>query len=399
MKNGIKELTVILMLSGLSLVGGVAFAVEWEMLDRFTVDGYSQFRSSVDIHSNSFTVGGSSFVVQYGQVGVGTSNPSALLHISSTAGVSGDLIVISTGGSNVIRMTGAGDIYANMFHGDISGAAGGAPPTGAAGGGLSGTYPNPGLATSQTAAVAWSGAQTFNGGASFPGSGIWNTSGNVGIGTTAPEYPLSIISGAAGKSYGDLEIKDTGTDGPFLSFHDPGSKAWSVGITNGVGDLSFRENQIAGAAVMTLQHGGNVGIGTTNPANRLVVKGTGILYNTSPVWITNGGAATDGLAIGDNGLNSYKTIDTYGGSLYLNITAGNGVSIGGNVGIGTTSPASKLDVNGRITLGDTGAQNVNLGTDGSNSIFEVQLSGGKQWEFRNDGTIWFHNGSTWAQKI
>ena len=32
----------------------------------------------------------------------------------------------------------------------------------------------------------WEGAQTFNSNTNYPGNGIWNTAGNVGIGTTSP---------------------------------------------------------------------------------------------------------------------------------------------------------------------------------------------------------------------
>lgn len=60
----------------------------------------------------------------YGNVGVGTTTPSYRLHITSAAGTGGDMLVVSTGASNVIRMTGAGEIYASKYYGDISGATG-----------------------------------------------------------------------------------------------------------------------------------------------------------------------------------------------------------------------------------------------------------------------------------
>ncbi|HVA66749.1 MAG TPA: hypothetical protein VNK24_07475, partial [Elusimicrobiota bacterium] len=66
----------------------------------------------------------------------------------------------------------------------------GVAPGGTAGGALSGSYPNPGLAASQSAAVTWSGAQTFSSGANFPNSGIWNSTG-IGIGTS-PNAELDI---------------------------------------------------------------------------------------------------------------------------------------------------------------------------------------------------------------
>jgi Collagen triple helix repeat (20 copies) len=39
----------------------------------------------------------------------------------------------------------------------------------------------------------WLAAQTFTGGANFPGSGIWNSSGNVGIGTPSPAQKLDVV--------------------------------------------------------------------------------------------------------------------------------------------------------------------------------------------------------------
>ena len=54
------------------------------------------------------------------KVGIGPDTPSARLHVSSAAGTTGDMVVISTGGTNVIRMTGGGEIFATKFIGDGS---------------------------------------------------------------------------------------------------------------------------------------------------------------------------------------------------------------------------------------------------------------------------------------
>lgn len=56
----------------------------------------------------------------YGNVGIGTGTPLYRLEISSAAGSSEDIVVISTGSSAVIRMTGAGVIRANKYYGDGS---------------------------------------------------------------------------------------------------------------------------------------------------------------------------------------------------------------------------------------------------------------------------------------
>ena len=65
-----------------SLPGGrLIHAVEFEVLDKFSVDGYSVLRGSADIPGGSFAVGGSTFVVTNGKVGIGTANPKSKLDI------------------------------------------------------------------------------------------------------------------------------------------------------------------------------------------------------------------------------------------------------------------------------------------------------------------------------
>ena len=54
------------------------------------------------------------------EVGIGEPAPRARLHVSSGIGASGNIVIISTGSSDLIRMTGEGRIYANYYHGDGS---------------------------------------------------------------------------------------------------------------------------------------------------------------------------------------------------------------------------------------------------------------------------------------
>jgi hypothetical protein len=51
-----------------------------------------------------------------------------------------------------------------------------------------------------TANYASTTALSVNGNAYFPGSGIWNSSGNVGIGTTSPQYALTVSRSGADAS-------------------------------------------------------------------------------------------------------------------------------------------------------------------------------------------------------
>jgi hypothetical protein len=72
-----------------------------------------------------------------------------------------------------------------------------------------------------------------------------------------------------------------------------------------------------------------------------VVGGT--VFNTAGLWL-QGSSSTDGIAIGGTS-GGDKNIDTYGGTLKINSTAGNGLSVTGaatfssNVGLGVTSSA------------------------------------------------------------
>ncbi len=70
-----------------SLFGGAGSAAEFEILDRFSVDGYSVLRGSVDLPGGSFTVGVSTFVVKGGNVGIGTEGPGTKLEVNGTAAI------------------------------------------------------------------------------------------------------------------------------------------------------------------------------------------------------------------------------------------------------------------------------------------------------------------------
>ena len=100
---------------------------------------------------------------------------------------------------------------------------------------------------------------------------------------------------------------------------------------------------------------GNVGIGTTSPAAKLDVFGA---------------AGSIGLKVrggGNTGINILDIADVGGSGPFV-------VNASGNVGIGTSSPATKLDVNGPIRVGSLdplyfgGTTNYITGSNGSNYL-------------------------------
>ena len=106
-------MAAVLVLSGLGLAGGRSFAAEFEILDRFSVDGYTVLRGSADIPGGSLAVGGSTFAVKGGKVGIGTTSPGGKLSvvpaasdnyslfISSQNGTTGNLVVANSGNVGV----------------------------------------------------------------------------------------------------------------------------------------------------------------------------------------------------------------------------------------------------------------------------------------------------------
>ncbi len=149
-----------------------------------------------------------------------------------------------------------------------------------------------------------------------------------------------IINGSSQSKSGDLSIGS-------------GLKIW----LSKLGD-SFALKNDSGTSFLVVGQDGNMGIGTISPDAKLEVAGQ--------VKITGGAPAVDKLLVSDaTGLGSWKTAaeigvggtlpaGTSGQTLRRNGTAwigdGNLYNDGTNVGIGTTAPSAKLDLNGQIKI-------------------------------------------------
>ena len=96
MKKSICKIAAALILSGLGLAGWSSFAAEFEILDRFSVDGYTVLRGSAAIPGGSFAVGASTFVIKGGSIGIGTDSPTGKLHVSTGTGAT-SLFISSSG--------------------------------------------------------------------------------------------------------------------------------------------------------------------------------------------------------------------------------------------------------------------------------------------------------------
>ena len=204
--------------------------------------------------------------------------------------------------------------------------------------------------------------------------------GNVGIGTSSPGSKLDVVAQDA--------IRATGFQ-PFLTLRDSSDSNKGSRIQTASAITIFYNDTTGGGTYterMRIDSSGNVGIGTASPSAKLDVNGdlkagntVSIgLADTSPTIVNVGTGATGnkfaiidfigdttytdyGLRIGrlNNGANGTSEIQHRGtGALNLNCqdagtmtfatnaTERMRIDSSGNVGIGTSSPAAKLDVVG-----------------------------------------------------
>jgi hypothetical protein len=205
---------------------------------------------------------------------------------------------------------------------------------------------------------------------------VIDASGNVGIGTTAPGFTLDINGGGlgitdnSGSFTSGLNLINTssGVTGPATKIDfQTGSttKARIIGGADGasnLGYLSFSTRSTTPSTNlyerMRIDQAGNVGIGTSAPTVNLEVTGgtvkmgvdnlqNGVVLLSSANTINNGRIRmmTGHMEIAAGNNQDLKLMSGNSSVQALTISGNSG-----NVGIGTTAPATLLHVNGAISL-------------------------------------------------
>ncbi len=171
--------------------------------------------------------------------------------------------------------------------------------------------------------------------------------GNVGIGTDSPDSKLDVKGTSATPADGNQTLSITNSTG--------GTQLNLGTAENSYGWIEAREGSTLRNLLIN-PNGGNVGIGVTNPGVKLDVAGTVRSYSSAGNYgqIANGSFQ----AVGAHGGTFMLDLDNTSTADLVNIKKSGSsrfyIQNGGNVGIGTTSPGSKLEVNGSIDAGGDG---------------------------------------------
>jgi hypothetical protein len=260
------------------------------------------------------------------------------------------------------------------------------------------------LAGTQTVEVRY--RNRFNGDVFLPGSSIWNTSGNVGVGTTTPATAIHVLkSGSANIKLATLNDPVNYTT-DIVSNYDSGNafqithaganiiRSTSVGYEKIELGNGTNKNVNILTDNLTIPNG-KVGIGTLSPIHALQIVGGHNSTNLSlmyphpnqtqqanlTLWASEPGLTWTGVGIGNN-VSNYVTpaggttrISSVRGGSYLRLLDGEirmnvvktdgtdlsslAINPNGNVGIGTTTPNEKLAVNGKIRAHEIKVESTN----------------------------------------
>ena len=202
-------------------------------------------------------------------------------------------------------------------------------------------------------------------------SGVSYFAGNVGIGVASPGF--ATIDGFAQRGLEIKGAKESGT-GPVIRLQETGS---------GKGAFEIRSTRNASASGNYLAFGeaadtfmvirsddddggvtkrGNVGIGTNGPSGKLEVIGStklgGSLHVSTDASYNTAASYTFRDAVNINNPNSTSAVTTGSSVMSIGASSGNpaftSLVTTGAIGIGTSSPTERLEVNGNsITLNKT----------------------------------------------
>ena len=243
-----------------------------------------------------------------------------------------------------------------------------------------------------------------------------DSSENVGIGTSSPSNKLEIrndVSASVDLDPTAIKLYNNSDGGSAIEFSNGvGAKSKiSLGVeTTGAGTddsyLGFSTGaNTALSERMRIDSAGNVGIGTSAPAQKLHISDSAPFARLESTSTSYNGFTTKNdsgnfyFGIDDSGGNFYGSAyaraiyadGAYPVTFYTNATERMRIDSSGNVGIGTTSPSEKLQVEGTVSA--TGMKIGANGTDinstflGASSLIAFKCNGTERMRIDSSGNL------------
>ena len=211
--------------------------------------------------------------------------------------------------------------------------------------------------------------------------------GNVGIGTTNPDFTADVTHQATGQT--DVMRLKGYTGNAFVRFQDnDNSSDWTFGAddNSGLGSgalIAYDRNNTAYR--WALDNAGRMYLGTTTSSNHYVNirsdQATGILINAVNAYGGNGTSTMLNLTNNTDTDIQFVINEVNASTKYAGIgpsVTGRALVLGapgGNVGIGTTNPIEALDVDGAIISGNSSKPiNATYSSGGNMNSFEHRFN-------------------------
>jgi hypothetical protein len=212
----------------------------------------------------------------------------------------------------------------------------------------------------------------FRSGGAPAGNMRLTSDGKLGIGTTSPASKLHAYESSSNtNATAGITVEQAGSGDAVVQYLLSFQKRWVTGIDNSDSD-KFKISQdtdLGVNTVMTFDSSSRVGIGTTTPSDRLEVAAP---YSQLRLTDTDDGKFTQfSYSSGKLVVRNNSTTTT---------TNQFTLDLDGKMGIGTTSPAYKLDVSGTGAFSGTLYTNIN----GSGIAGIIGKSAANQWASRYD---------------